>query len=80
MKEWKELLNDKKISSDWWHVYKTKETKEADLSNNIPSMSQLYDVTTTPTFYLLDENKQIIAKRLSLQQFDDVIKVKLQKK
>ncbi|MFY8089989.1 MAG: redoxin domain-containing protein [Chitinophagaceae bacterium] len=80
LKEWKEFIAEKKLSSNWWHVYKTKESKDEDARNNIPTMGQLYDVTVTPTFYLLDENKQIIAKRLSLSQFDDVIRVKLQKK
>lgn len=80
LKEWKDFISEKKLSSNWWHVYKTKEAKDLDAKNNIPTMGQLYDVTVTPTFYLLDENKQIIAKRLSLTQFDDVIRVKLQKK
>jgi len=33
----------------------------------------LYDVFKTPTFYLLDANKKIIAKNLSIEQFNDFL-------
>ena len=37
---------------------------------------QLYDVTLTPTIYLLDKEKRIIAKKLTWQQLDDLLQVK----
>jgi len=33
-----------------------------------------YDVVTTPQIYILDENKKIIAKRISPEQVEDIIK------
>jgi len=39
----------------------------------------LYDVFKTPTYYLLDANKRIIAKNLTLNQFDDFLKSKAKK-
>jgi hypothetical protein len=36
----------------------------------------LYDVTLTPTIYLLDKEKRIIAKKLTWQQLDDLLRVK----
>ncbi len=34
---------------------------------------KLYDAMTTPTFYILDENKNIIAKKLPVEQIDPFI-------
>ena len=40
---------------------------------------QLYDIYKTPTVYLLDKDKRIIAKQLTIEQFDDIIQVKSKK-
>ena len=40
----------------------------------------LYDVYSTPVIYVLDENKKIIAKRISPEQVEDVINFELEKK
>jgi len=40
----------------------------------------LYDITQTPTLYLLDKEKRIIAKKLTLQQMDDLLQTKLRNK
>ena len=37
------------------------------------TIRQQYDVFKTPTFYLLDANKKILAKNLSLEQFNDFL-------
>ena len=37
------------------------------------TVRQLYDVFKTPTFYLLDKDKKIVAKNLSIEQFNDFI-------
>jgi hypothetical protein len=54
-------------------VYQTKEAKTADEQANRPNYRQLYDVFQTPTMYLLDKDKRIIAKGLSILQFDEVM-------
>ena len=41
-----------------------------------PGYRQLYDVTLTPTIYLLDKEKRIIAKKLTWQQLDELLQVK----
>jgi hypothetical protein len=33
-----------------------------------------YDVLTTPQIYILDENKKILAKRISPDQVEEIIK------
>ncbi len=65
---------------DWIHVYETQDTKKAIADSKRPGYKQLYDITQTPTLYLLDKEKRIIAKKLTLQQMDDVLQARLQKK
>jgi len=48
----------------------------ADFAAQKPSFRQLYDVTLTPTLYLLDKEKRIIGKRLTWQQLNDLLEVK----
>ena len=70
---WKTFINENKLAG-WMHAYQT----EADLNKEIQqgkptTIRQLYDVFKTPTFYLLDANKKIIAKNLSIEQFNDFL-------
>ena len=69
---WKEFVHEHHLA-DWTHVYQTKEAKTADETANRANYRQLYDVFQTPTMYLLDKDKHIIAKGLSLLQFDEVM-------
>ena len=73
--EWKKFISDKQLYT-WTHVYQTKQAKEIEIKSNQPGYRQLYDARITPTVYLLDEKKRIIAKQLSIEQFDDVITAK----
>lgn len=75
MDEWNSFIKDKSLTN-WVHVYQPKQEKEADFKQGIPNYRQLYDIRSTPTFYLLDKDKRIIAKQLSLEQFDQLIKNK----
>jgi thiol-disulfide isomerase/thioredoxin len=77
--ELKKFLQEKNISDEWVEVYQTKEARKIEEAANQPNYHQLYDVFKTPTFYLLDEQKRIIAKQLSLEQFDELIAAKLKK-
>lgn len=40
---------------------------------------QTYDIFSTPQIYLLDKDKKILAKRLSMEQLDDILSDKLGK-
>ena len=79
MTELKKFIQDKHISPDWTLAYQPKEERDADQASGQPNFRQLYDVYKTPTFYLLDDKKNIIAKQLSIAQFDDLINAKLKK-
>lgn len=74
---WKKFITDKKLSADWTQAYETKEAKLATEKTGQANYRQLYDIIKTPTLYLLDKDKRIIAKQLSLEQFDDLIRVKI---
>lgn len=74
--EWIKYINDHKIG-DWTNVYQTKEQEKAVTDSQRPSYRQLYDVTMTPTLYLLDKEKRIIGKKLTWKQLNDLLEVKI---
>ncbi len=73
---WKQFIVEKKLSQQWIHAYQTKEAKQAEEKSALPNYRQLYDIFKTPTIYLLDKNKRILAKQLSLEQFDALMEAK----
>jgi thiol-disulfide isomerase/thioredoxin len=72
---WKQYIREHNIG-DWINVYQTKEMEEAEAKSQKPSYRQLYDVTMTPTLFLLDKDKRIIGKKLTWQQLDELMQVK----
>jgi thiol-disulfide isomerase/thioredoxin len=74
--EWISFINAKKIG-DWIHVYQTKASVEEETKNQRPTFRQLYNVEVTPTMYLLDKEKRIIAKKLTIEQMNDLLEVKI---
>jgi peroxiredoxin len=77
--KWVEFIKENKLN-DWIHVYLTEETKKAIAESKQPGYKQLYDITQTPILYLLDKDKRIIAKKLTLQQMDEMLQTKLKNK
>ena len=73
--EWLTFIKEHNIS-DWTHVYKTREMDDADYAAQRPGYRQLYDISLTPTIYLLDKEKRIIGKKLTLLQLNDLLEVK----
>ena len=55
---------------DWMHLYQPESEKLAEQKNQIPNYRQLYDVVQTPTLYLLDANKHILAKNIDAAGID----------
>ncbi|MEQ1553158.1 MAG: thioredoxin-like domain-containing protein [Ferruginibacter sp.] len=76
---WLDFIRANKIT-DWVNVYQTKAAADAEAKDNRPSYRQLFDIVTTPTIILLDKEKRIIAKKLTLEQLDEFLKVKINKK
>ena len=77
-KEWLSFINEHGLK-DWTNVYYSKTEEKKRVDANIPGYSQLYDVQTLPTVYLLDKDKRIVAKKLTWQQTDDILQLKLKK-
>jgi thiol-disulfide isomerase/thioredoxin len=61
----------------WVHVHQTKEMREAEEKAQQANFRQLYDMRSTPTLFLLDKDKRIVAKNLGLEDLDNVLKQKL---
>ena len=79
MKLWKEFIKDNKLDQ-WINAYQTDEDLNKEITEGRPTtIRQLYDVFKTPTFYLLDKDKKIVAKNLSIEQFNDFIQSTLKK-
>jgi len=77
--KWKEFIQKHNLR-DWVHVYQDEEDKKKELAAEIPNYKQLYDITQTPTLYLLDKDKHIIAKKLGILQMDDMLQAKIKSK
>jgi thiol-disulfide isomerase/thioredoxin len=76
---WKEFIKDNKLDQ-WINAYQTDEDLNKEITEGKPTtIRQLYDVFKTPTFYLLDKDKKIVAKNLSIEQFNDFIQLTLKK-
>lgn len=76
---WVNYIKEHKLGA-WINVYQTKEMQDAEKSSQKPSYKQLFDVIQTPTLYLLDKDKRIIGKKLTWQQLNDLMQVKMQTK
>ena len=69
--------NDQIVITSLEILIKEMSDGDGDIAANRPGYRQLFDVYQTPTLSLLDKNKRIIAKKLTYQQFDEVITLKL---
>ncbi len=78
LKAWKNFIIDNKLTG-WVHAHETAAIQRATEKANQMNFRQAYDAKFTPTYYLLDEDKHIIAKKLSLEQFDEIMKLKMKK-
>jgi peroxiredoxin len=72
---WKQYIREHDLG-EWINVYQSKEMEAAETASQKPSYRQLYDVTMTPTLFLLDKDKRIIGKKLTWQQLDELMQVK----
>jgi len=77
--DWLNFINEHKLKQ-WTNVYYSKAEDRSRVDNSIPGYSQLYDVQSFPTLYLLDREKLIVAKKLSFEQINEVLEMKLKAK
>jgi peroxiredoxin len=76
LQQWKDFIKENKMEN-WINVYETEGQRKMIEQAKAPSYKQLYDVIQTPTIYLLDKDKKIIAKKLTMEQMDDVLDMKI---
>jgi thiol-disulfide isomerase/thioredoxin len=77
---WKKFITDHQME-EWTNIYQTEGDLNKEINAGRPTtIRQLYDVYKTPTFYLLDKDKKIIAKNLSIDQFNDFLQSQANKK
>ncbi|HEV7781475.1 MAG TPA: thioredoxin-like domain-containing protein [Chitinophagaceae bacterium] len=74
-KDWLKFISEHNLTG-WTHVYYSKADDNKRIEGGVAGYSQLYDVLTFPTLYLLDKNKGIIAKKLTYEQIDEVLQLK----
>jgi hypothetical protein len=72
MEKWKEFIAKYQLK-DWLHIHQTETMKTAERNSGRPGFRQLYDVYQTPTLYLLDKDKKILAKKLNYEQLDEFL-------
>ena len=71
--EWRKYLAEHDFKN-WINLYEPVIERESRIKKGLASYQQLYNSYQTPTMYLLDKDKNILAKRLSLEQFDNMLK------
>ncbi len=74
--DWKKFIIEHKLNG-WYNAYETNEKKKQLEAASQADYRQLYDISQTPTYFLLDDKKRIVAKGLSLDQYDGLIATKL---
>jgi peroxiredoxin len=72
IEKWKEFIVKYQLK-DWLHIHQNESMKTAERNSGRPGFRQLYDVYQTPTLYLLDKEKKILAKKLNYEQLDEFL-------
>lgn len=73
--DWLAFIKDHQLNN-WVHVYYSKEADKERIDAGVPGYSQLFDVQSFPTLYLLDKDKRIIAKKITDTQIDEFLQYK----
>lgn len=72
--DWKPFI--KTNAAGWIHVHQTAALRAEEEKTGLPNFRQLYDMRSTPTLFLLDKEKRIIAKNISLHDLDRLLQQK----
>lgn len=79
MDAWKKLIKEFQLT-EWINGYQSEEDFNREIKEGRPTtIRQLYDVFKTPTFYLLDKDKKIVAKNLTIEQFNEFLQSTIKK-
>lgn len=75
MKDWNSFINEH--APGWIHVHQPKAMRDEEEKAGKPNFRQLYDMRSTPTLYLLDKDKRIVAKNIGVTDLDNLIAEKM---
>jgi thiol-disulfide isomerase/thioredoxin len=75
LKDWPDFI--KEHAQGWTHVHQTADMRKEEEKAGKPNFRQLYDMRSTPTLYLLDKDKRIVAKNIGVTDLDNLIQEKL---
>ncbi len=78
LKDWVPYI--KEVGNDWTHVHEPDEIRHANERAGKPNFRQLYDIRSTPTLFLLDKEKRILAKDIAFNDLAMFLKRKLDEK
>lgn len=78
VKDWPAFINEH--AGGWTHVHQTAAMRTEEEKAGKPNFRQLYDMRSTPTLYLLDKDKRIIAKNIGVTDLDNVLQEKLKER
>ncbi len=76
-KNWTDFMREQQGFPGWINVYYSKEADKQRTDAHIPGYAQLFDAQVVPSIFLLDRDKRIVAKKLTWQQTDDILQLKL---
>ena len=74
-KNWLDFIQQNKLTG-WTHVYYSNQSEKQRIDAGMPGYSQLFDIQTFPTLYLLDRDKRIVAKKLTFEQMDEIFELR----
>jgi len=74
--DWLKFIHEHSLQ-EWSNVYCSKADDKARIDAGIPGYSQLYDIQSFPTLYLLDKDKRIVAKKLTFLQMNEILQLKI---
>lgn len=78
LKDWAPFIREH--ASGWTHVHEPRAMRHENESAGKPNFRQLYDIRSTPTLFLLDADKRILAKDISMNDLALFLKRRLDEK
>lgn len=70
-----DFISKHKMDAAWLHLFDNRELRDLNFTQNIKDMRRAYGLIQTPTFYLLDKNRRIVAKNFSYTKIADLLKL-----
>jgi thiol-disulfide isomerase/thioredoxin len=78
LKDWPKFISEH--APEWIHVHQSASMRTQEEKAGKPNFRQLYDMRSTPTLYLLDKDKRIIAKNIGVTDLENVLQEKIKQR